>query len=149
MPRPSFASIATVISLLCSADMMLASASIAADGARATEFSDQNRRDRPTNGRPSANRPRPPGARPPTNRPRPPAARPNRPRPPVAHRPAHRRWARPARYSWRPGGAIAAGAAMGFLAAANAAWAGPPPAAGLCWYYTDWTQRNGFWDWCP
>src|SRR5271166_3934814 len=53
-------------------------------------------------------------------------------------------------YRWAPGGAIAAGAAIGFIAAGTAvAWAPPPPQAGLCWYYTDSTQRNGFWDTCP
>src|ERR1700748_2779220 len=41
------------------------------------------------------------------------------------------RWVRPARYTWRPGGAIAAGAAIGFVtAAAAASWAGAPPVAG-------------------
>jgi hypothetical protein len=41
------------------------------------------------------------------------------------------RWVRPANYYWRPGGAIAAGAAIGFVAAATAAaWAGAPPAPG-------------------
>jgi hypothetical protein len=59
-------------------------------------------------------------------------------------------WVRPARYTWRPGGAIAAGAAVGFVAAATAAaWAGAAPAPGYCWYYTDPTQRQGFWDICP
>ena len=34
---------------------------------------------------------------------------------------------------WRPGGAIAAGAALGFVGAATAAaWAGAPPAPGYC-----------------
>jgi hypothetical protein len=56
-------------------------------------------------------------------------------------------WARP--YRWAPGGAIAAGAAIGFVSAASAAaWAGAPPQPGLCWYYTDPSQRNGFWDNC-
>jgi hypothetical protein len=60
------------------------------------------------------------------------------------------RWVRPARYYWRPGGAIAAGAAIGFVTAATAAaWAGAPPVAGYCWYYTDATQTQGFWDVCP
>ena len=115
-----------------------------ANAASPTDLSAQNRR---------GHAQRPPGA----HRPRPPAARPpgaHRPRPPVAHRPGvhrprHGHWARPPRYTWRPGGAIAAGAALGFLAAGAAAWAGPPPRAGLCWYYTDWTQRSGFWDVCP
>lgn len=53
-------------------------------------------------------------------------------------------------YRWAPGGAIAAGAAIGFVAyGAAVAWAPPPPQSGLCWYYTDATQRNGFWDSCP
>jgi hypothetical protein len=59
-------------------------------------------------------------------------------------------WVRPAHYSWRPGGAIAAGAAIGFVAAATAAaWAGAPPALGYCWYYTDPSRTQGFWDVCP
>jgi hypothetical protein len=59
-------------------------------------------------------------------------------------------WVRPAHYHWRPGGAIAAGAAIGFVAAATAvAWAGAPPAPGYCWYYTDPSRTQGFWDVCP
>jgi hypothetical protein len=59
-------------------------------------------------------------------------------------------WARPGNYYWRPGGAIAAGAAIGFVAAATAvAWAGAPPAANMCWYYTDPSRTSGFWDVCP
>jgi hypothetical protein len=59
-------------------------------------------------------------------------------------------WVRPAHYYWRPGGAIAAGAALGFVAAASAAaWAGSPPAPGYCWYYTDPSKTRGFWDVCP
>ena len=59
-------------------------------------------------------------------------------------------WVRPAHYHWRPGGAIAAGAAIGFVAAATAvAWAGAPPAPGYCWYYTDPSRTQGFWDACP
>ena len=118
-----------------------------------TDFSAQsaqgNARRRPG----GAQRPpgRPPGAQRPPGRP--PGA--NRPphRPPAVHRPPsrpHGNWSRPRRYSWRPGGAIAAGAALGFISAATAgAWAGVPPAPGLCWYYTDWTQTRGFWDVCP
>jgi hypothetical protein len=42
-------------------------------------------------------------------------------------------WARPAWYRWSPGGAVAAGAAIGFVTAATAAaWAGAPPQSGLC-----------------
>lgn len=58
-------------------------------------------------------------------------------------------WARPGNYRWPRGGAIAAGAAIGFVTAATAAaWAGAPPASGMCWYYTDITQTQGFWDYC-
>ena len=58
-------------------------------------------------------------------------------------------WARPGGYWWGPGGAIAAGAAVGVLAAgAAAAYAGAAPAPGLCWYYTDPSYRQGFWDAC-
>ncbi len=75
---------------------------------------------------------------------------------PGAYRPAYRPggywggWRRPA-YGWSPGGAIAAGAAIGFLgAAAAAAYASSAaPAPGLCWYYTDATYSAGFWDACP
>lgn len=55
----------------------------------------------------------------------------------------------PRRY-WRPGGAIAAGAAIGFIAgAAAASVAGPPPQAGYCWFYTNTSRTTGFWDICP
>jgi hypothetical protein len=58
-------------------------------------------------------------------------------------------WARPGWYGWPRGGAIAAGAAIGFVTAATAAaWAGPAPAAGMCWYYTDPSRTQGFWDYC-
>lgn len=97
---------------------------------------------------------RPPHARPPIARPphaRPPHARPPLARPPYARPPAYRPgrpWVR--NYYWRPGGAIAAGVAIGVLgAAAAAAYAGAPPQPGLCWYYTDELRRNGFWDVCP
>jgi hypothetical protein len=66
------------------------------------------------------------------------------------YRPGYAGWARPGWYHWGPGGAIAAGAAIGFVgAAAAAAWAPAPPAPGLCWYYTDPSQQSGFWDACP
>ena len=59
-------------------------------------------------------------------------------------------WVRPGSYRWSPGGAIAAGAALGFVSAAAAAtWAGAAPQPGLCWFYTDTTRRQGFWDNCP
>jgi hypothetical protein len=58
-------------------------------------------------------------------------------------------WARPSWYRWGAGGAIAAGAAIGVLATGAAiAYAGQPPAPGLCWYYTEPSYRQGFWDAC-
>jgi hypothetical protein len=58
-------------------------------------------------------------------------------------------WARPGWYAWPVGGAIAAGAAIGMVSAATAAsWAGAAPGPGLCWYYTDPSRRQGFWDAC-
>jgi hypothetical protein len=58
-------------------------------------------------------------------------------------------WARPGGYWWHPGGAIAAGAAIGFVSAATAAaWAGAAPGPGLCWYYTSPARTQGFWDAC-
>lgn len=68
------------------------------------------------------------------------------------YRPGYRAaWARPGWYRWGPGGAIAAGAALGFVAAAGAAAyaTAPAPAPGMCWYYTDPYRRAGFWDYCP
>jgi len=59
-------------------------------------------------------------------------------------------WARPGWYRWPVGGALAAGAAVGFVTAATAAaWAGAAPAPGMCWYYTDPSRTQGFWDYCP
>ncbi len=59
-------------------------------------------------------------------------------------------WRRP-NYGWRPGAAIAAGAAIGFLTAGAAAAvaASAAPAPGLCWYYTNRARTAGFWDRCP
>ncbi len=58
-------------------------------------------------------------------------------------------WRRPGGDWWPAGGAIAAGAALGVLSAATAAaWAGAAPAPGYCWYYTDPSRRQGFWDVC-
>ena len=71
-------------------------------------------------------------------------------RPAAVYRPGYYgNWYRP--YRWRPGGAIAAGAAIGFLGAAAAAsyYSAPPPAPGLCWYYTNPSRTAGFWDVCP
>jgi hypothetical protein len=71
-------------------------------------------------------------------------------RPPVVVGPGVGWAARPSWYRWGPGGAIAAGAAIGFVTAATAvAWAGAPPSPGLCWYYTDPSRTQGFWDTCP
>lgn len=59
------------------------------------------------------------------------------------------RRARPGWYGWPRGGAIAAGAAIGFVTAATAvAWAGAAPAPGMCWYYTDPSRTQGSWDYC-
>jgi hypothetical protein len=75
----------------------------------------------------------------------------------VAVRPGYRPpvgaggWYRPSSYWWRPGAAVAAGAALGFVtaAAATAYVASPAPAAGYCWYYTNPQRTQGFWDVCP
>jgi hypothetical protein len=65
------------------------------------------------------------------------------------HRGGYGGWARPSWYRWGAGGAIAAGAAIGVLATGAAvAYAGQPPAPGLCWYYTAPSYRQGFWDAC-
>jgi hypothetical protein len=59
-------------------------------------------------------------------------------------------WGRPGGNWWPVGGAVAAGAALGFVSAAAAAsWAGAAPGPNLCWYYTDPSRRQGFWDACP
>jgi hypothetical protein len=59
-------------------------------------------------------------------------------------------WRRPGAYWWRPGAAVAAGAALGFVTAAAAtAYVGQPPAPGYCWYYTNPQRTQGFWDVCP
>jgi hypothetical protein len=59
-------------------------------------------------------------------------------------------WSRPGGYWWPVGGAVAAGAAIGFVSAAAAAsWAGAAPGPNVCWYYTDPSRRQGFWDACP
>lgn len=60
------------------------------------------------------------------------------------------RWTRPANYWWRPGAAIAAGAAIGWVGAtAAASYAGAAPGPNMCWYYTDAARTQGFWDACP
>src|SRR5262249_41625282 len=46
-------------------------------------------------------------------------------------------WVRPGAYWWPVGGAIAAGAAIGFVTAAAAStWVGQAPGPNYCWYYT-------------
>jgi hypothetical protein len=75
----------------------------------------------------------------------------------VAVRPGYRPpglaggWYRPPSYWWRPGAAVAAGAALGFVTAAAATTyaTSPTPAAGYCWYYTNPQGTQGFWDVCP
>ncbi|MBQ0819856.1 hypothetical protein HPT29_000090 [Microvirga terrae] len=75
----------------------------------------------------------------------------------VAVRPGYRPpvpaggWYRPSSYWWRPGAAVAAGAALGFVTAAAATTyaTSPAPAAGYCWYYTNSQRTQGFWDVCP
>jgi len=114
---------------------------------------------RPTGGvrRPVGGAYRHPGARPGYRPPGRPGYRPvNRPgyRPPVGRAvvvaPRAVWGGRPGWYRWAPGGAIAAGAAIGFVTAAAAvSLAGAPPQAGLCWYYTDPSRTQGFWDACP
>lgn len=57
----------------------------------------------------------------------------------------HRRWHRRPYY-----GTIIGGIAVGALLAGSAyyAYAGAPPAPGLCWYWADPYERRGYWDYC-
>jgi len=56
-------------------------------------------------------------------------------------------WVGPGWYWWPPGGV---GAAIRFVEARNApAYAGPQPAPATCWYYTEPSRIQGFWDYCP
>ncbi|WP_063983339.1 hypothetical protein [Bradyrhizobium sp.] len=49
----------------------------------------------------------------------------------------------------RGGAVVHRGGAIGFVTAATAAaWAGAAPAPGMCWYYTDPSRTQGFWDYC-
>lgn len=67
----------------------------------------------------------------------------------VRHRPSRVVVVHPRRH-WNRGGAVAAGAAMGFIAGAAAvSLAGPAPRSGYCWFYTTRARTTGFWDWCP
>lgn len=71
---------------------------------------------------------------------------------PGRYRPFHAHLHRPYRTRyWRPGYGWVFGSvvAVGFLSAAAAmAYAPPPPAEGLCWFYTDPTYRAGYWALC-
>ncbi|RDJ20143.1 hypothetical protein DWF00_16675 [Bosea caraganae] len=65
------------------------------------------------------------------------------------HRPGRVVVVHPRRH-WNRGGAVAAGAAIGFIAGASAvAIAGRAPRSGYCWFYTTPQRTTGFWDWCP
>jgi hypothetical protein len=57
----------------------------------------------------------------------------------------HRRWHRRPYY-----GTIVGGIALGALLAGSAyyAYASAPPAPGLCWYWADPYERQGYWDYC-
>lgn len=60
------------------------------------------------------------------------------------HRPYRTRYWRPG-YGWVFGSVVAVGV---LSAAAAMAYAPPPPAEGLCWFYTDPTYRAGYWALC-
>lgn len=46
-------------------------------------------------------------------------------------------------------GTVVAGVTLGiFTTVAVAAMAPPPPAANLCWFWSDSTQTQGYWDYC-
>jgi hypothetical protein len=61
------------------------------------------------------------------------------------HHMAYRGWHRRPHY-----GRIIGGVALGTLLAGSAyyAYAGAPPAPGLCWYWADRYERQGYWDYC-
>jgi hypothetical protein len=61
------------------------------------------------------------------------------------HHLSHRRWSRRPHY-----GRIIGGIAIGSLLAGSAyyAYAGAPPAPGLCWYWADPYETRGYWDYC-
>ncbi|PTM43582.1 hypothetical protein [Bosea sp. 124] len=81
---------------------------------------------------------------------RPPAHVRHRPPAHVRHHRSNRVVVVHPRRTWHPGGAIAAGAALGFIAGAAAvSFAGNPPHAGYCWFYTSPNRTTGFWDRCP
>jgi hypothetical protein len=69
--------------------------------------------------------------------------------------PGHRRWhhRHSAYRGWkhRPHyGRVLGGIALGTLLAGSAyyAYAGAPPAPGLCWYWADRYEERGYWDYC-
>jgi len=61
------------------------------------------------------------------------------------HHMAYRGWHRRPHY-----GRIIGGVALGTLLAGSAyyAYAGAPPAPGLCWYWADRYEERGYWDYC-
>jgi hypothetical protein len=61
------------------------------------------------------------------------------------HHMAYRGWHRRPYY-----GRVIGGIALGTLLAGSAyyAYAGAPPAPGLCWYWADRYERQGYWDYC-
>jgi hypothetical protein len=59
-------------------------------------------------------------------------------------------WFGPGWYWWPPGSAVLVGAAIRFVEPRNApAYASPQPAPATCWYYTEPSRIQGFWDYCP
>jgi hypothetical protein len=56
-------------------------------------------------------------------------------------------WARPSWYRWGAGSTVC-GAAIGVLATGAASPTRASRQRELCWYYTDPSYRNGFWDAC-
>jgi hypothetical protein len=61
------------------------------------------------------------------------------------HHMAYRGWHRRPYY-----GRVIGGIALGTLLAGSAyyAYANTPPAPGLCWYWADRYERQGYWDYC-
>lgn len=78
---------------------------------------------------------------------RPNANRPNRPNRPGYNRPNRDKWKKRARrrYWGRVVGGIALGAT---IAATTAGRVPPPPAAGLCWTWTNTARTQGYWYYC-
>ena len=61
------------------------------------------------------------------------------------HHLSHRHWRRRPHY-----GRVVGGIALGALLAGGAyyAYSAGPPAPGLCWYWADPYERQGYWDYC-